>query len=89
MERFNSEEEAFDWLEDNGHSEKPGWREFAKALVGITTDDRLVYSYERIVECLMETDNMSDEDARDYVDYNVVGSLNPHIEESPVIIHEI
>ena len=67
----------------------PGWREFAKALVGITTDDRLVYSYERIVECLMETDNMSDEDARDYVDYNVVGSLNPHIEESPVIIHEI
>ena len=89
MERFNSEEEVFDWLEDNGYSEKPGWREFAKALVGITTDDRLVYSYERIVECLMETDNMSDEDAIDYVDYNVVGALNPHIEESPIIIHEI
>ena len=89
MERFNSEEEAFEWLEDNGYSEKPCWREFAKALVGITTDDRLVYSYERIVECLMETDNMSDEDAIDYVDYNVVGALNPHIEESRIIIHEI
>ena len=37
----------------------------------------------------METDNISDEDARDYVDYNVVGSLNPNIEESPIIIHEI
>ena len=89
MERFNTDDEAYDWFEENGYSEKPGWSEFAKAIVGVTTDERLVYSYERIVECLMETDNISDEDARDYVDYNVVGSLNPNIEESPIIIHEI
>lgn len=89
MERFNTDDEAYDWLEENGYLEKPGWSEFAKAIVGVTTDERLVYSYERIVECLMETDNISDEDARDYVDYNVVGSLNPNIEESPIIIHEI
>lgn len=89
MERFTTNDEAYDWLEENGYSEKPGWSEFAKAIVGVTTDDRLVYSYERITECLMETDEISEEDAIEYIDYNIVGSLNPHIEESPIIIHEI
>ena len=89
MERFNTNDEAYDWLEENGYSEKPGWSEFAKAISGVTTDERIVYSYERITECLMETDDISEEDAIEYVDYNVVGSLNPKIEESPIIIHEI
>lgn len=89
MERFNTNDEAYDWLEENGYSEKPGWSEFAKAIIDVTTDERIVYSYERITECLMETDDISEEDAIEYVDYNVVGSLNPKIEESPIIIHEI
>ena len=89
MERFNTNDEAYDWLEENGYSEKPGWSEFAKAIIGVTTDERIVYSYERITECLMETDDISEEDAIEYVDYNVVGSLNPKIEESPIIIYEI
>ena len=89
MERFNTNDEAYDWLEENRYSEKPGWSEFAKAIIGVTTDERIVYSYERITECLMETDDISEEDAIEYVDYNVVGSLNPKIEESPIIIHEI
>ena len=89
MERFNTNDEAYDWLEENGYSEKPGWSEFAKAIIGVTTDERIVYSYERITECLMETDDISEEDAIEYVDYNVVGALNPHIEESRIIIHEI
>ena len=89
MERFNTNDEAYDWLEENGYSEKPGWSEFANAIIGVTTDERIVYSYERITECLMETDDISEEDAIEYVDYNVVGSLNPKIEESPIIIHEI
>ena len=89
MERFNTNDEAYDWLEENGYSEKPGWSEFAKAIIGVTTDERIVYSYERFTECLMETDDISEEDAIEYVDYNVVGSLNPKIEESPIIIHEI
>lgn len=89
MKHFTTNDEAYDWLEENGYSEKPGWSEFAKAIIGVTTDDRLVYSYERITECLMETDEISEEDALEYIDYNIVGSLNPHIEESPIIIHEI
>ena len=89
MKRFTTNDEAYDWLDENGYSEKPGWSEFAKAIIGVTTDDRLVYSYERITECLMETDEISEEDAIEYIDYNIAGSLNPHIEESPIIIHEI
>lgn len=89
MERFTTNDEAYDWLEENGYSEKFGWSEFAKAIIGVTTDDRLVYSYERITECLMETDEISAEDAIEYIDYNIVGSLNPNIEESPIIIHEV
>lgn len=89
MEHFTTNDEAYDWLDKNGYSEKPGWSEFAKAIIGVTTDDRLVYSYERITECLMETDEISEEDAIEYIDYNIVGSLNPNIEESPIIIHEI
>ena len=88
MIRFWTNEETYEWLEENGYSDKPGWCEFAKAIVGITTDEILVYSYERIMECLMETDDISEEDAIEYIDYNIVGSLNPDTEASPVIIHE-
>lgn len=88
MIRFRTNEEAYEWLEGNGYSDKPGWFEFAKAIVGITTEERLVYSYERIAECLIETDKINEEEAREYIDYNIVDTLNPHIEERPIIIHE-
>lgn len=61
--------------------------DYIPAIVGITTGDRIVYSYEKIVLLLMERDGMSDEDAREFVDYNVVRTL-PYMENAPVIVYE-
>lgn len=57
------------------------------ALVGITTDDRAVYSYDKMVESLMEEDNISEEDAIEFINYNTLGAyIDP---KQPIVIFDI
>lgn len=57
------------------------------ALVGITTDDRAVYSYDKMVESLMKEDNISEEDAVEFINYNTLGAyIDP---KQPIVIFDI
>ena len=60
---------------------------FEKALVGITDDDRLVYSYEKMVEIMME-EGADKYDAMDYVDYNIM-RFQGYISRHPIVVYEI
>lgn len=64
--------------------------EFADGCIGITDDDnRLVYSYERLIESLGKVYG-SDEAAIDWLEYNTIRSL-PYLERegiAPLIVHE-
>lgn len=63
--------------------------EFADGAVGLTDDNRLVYSYERLVESLAKVYG-SEEDAVDWLEYNTIRSL-PYMSSYgniPLIIHE-
>lgn len=55
------------------------------AMVGVTPDNRAVYDYERMVTFLVETDKMTEEDAREFIDYNTVRAL-PYFPNGPIII---
>lgn len=62
--------------------------DYTEAIVGYTHDDRLVYSYSRMVMLLMKRDGMSLDDARDFVDYNTIRSLS-YEENAPIVLFEI
>ena len=71
--------------------------EFADGAIGITVDNRVVYSYNRLVQSLAESYSDCDEienkelSAIEWIDYNTIRSL-PYMEaqglNAPIIFYE-
>lgn len=80
-----------DVLVDMGHEDVTVFRnpDYDDAIIGITTDNRVVYSYSKMVESLMaESEDMSYEEASEFIDYNTIRAL-PYIENAPVIMYDL
>ena len=58
---------------------------FDGAVIGMTTDFKLVYCVGDMIEILME-EGMDDIDAIDHFEYNIVRSI-PYIENAPILIY--
>ena len=61
---------------------------FSSAIVGVTSDDRVVYDYDLMVEDLSEEDNISLWEAQEFIEYNTIRAL-PYMEadgKSPIIL---
>lgn len=66
--------------------------EFDAAIIGIDSEGvRLVYSYDALIEVLIENSNphMTYEDAAEYIDYNIIGSLPSLGPHAPIIIDPV
>lgn len=63
---------------------------FDNAILGFDFEKgvRLVYSYDKIVQALMQEDDMNSEEAIEYVEYNTMRSLPYMGDFAPRIIHE-
>lgn len=62
----------------------------ARALVWVSEDDRLVYSYEKMVQLTMEQDGCSRDDAMDFVSYDILRGLSYVTDErKPIVIYEV
>ena len=48
---------------------------YLNAIIGITDEGALCYSYEKMIECLIEEDKMEQEDAMEFIDYNTIRAL--------------
>ena len=48
---------------------------FSDAVIGVSNDDRLVYSYDKMIECLINEDNMTYEEAEEFIEYNTLRAL--------------
>ena len=48
---------------------------YLKAIIGLSDDGALCYSYEKMIECLMEEDSMDYEGAMEFIDYNTIRAL--------------
>ena len=48
---------------------------FDKSIVGVTHEDRVVYDYNKMIEEICEEENMTHEDAADFIEYNTIRSL--------------
>ena len=58
---------------------------YDSALIGVSNDDRAVYDYEKMVEWLMDTENFSEEEAREWIDYNTIRALPYFGTDAPII----
>lgn len=61
--------------------------DYADAFVGVTMDDVAVYDYEKMIESLMEQDNIDRFEAAEFIDYNTVGAYFG--EKTPIIIRKL
>ena len=57
---------------------------YDKACIGISYNDIAIYSLEKLVEILVEHDGMTDDQAIEYIDYNICGAYVG--EHTPIIM---
>lgn len=57
------------------------------ALIGVTSDGRAVYDYNKMVEWLKEKEGWSDEQAVEWIDYNTVRALPYFGSDGPIVIY--
>ena len=62
---------------------------FNEAIVGVSEDGRLVYSYEKMVHQLAEDEFMSEQEAQEFIDYNTVRAIFYMGEKRPIIVYPI
>lgn len=59
-----------------------------EAIVGLTHDYRVVYDYEKLVKGLMTHDNLTEEQAKEWIDYNMIRSLG-YVEKGPIVLYNL
>lgn len=79
-----------DDLEDLGCDELIifGNGEYDDAIIGVTTDNRVVYDFDLMVECLVKRDNCDEIDAVEWIEYNTIRSL-PYMEGAPIVMYPL
>lgn len=85
-------------LEDNGYNindleaeETILFRnpDFSTAIIGVDDNNRVVYNYEKMLEYLVEYEDMDYEEAADYVCYNTLRAL-PYIHgNKPIVMYPL
>ena len=79
------------WLEKHGLPDSlvlDDWY-YDSAAVGITDDGRVVYDYHRMVHALAEVSVITDDDAADFIDHNVLPSLGPMGPKAPIVMYSV
>jgi hypothetical protein len=59
---------------------------FDNSIIGITTDGRAVYDYEKMVGELMQDDDVSEQEAIDWIEYNTIRAIPYAGEMAPIIM---
>ena len=62
---------------------------YDNSIVGVTTDGRVVYDYDKMIDELMQDEEWSYEDAVEWIEYNTVRSLPYGGPGAPIIMYSI
>ena len=63
--------------------------DYDSAIIGITENNQVVYDYEKMIEHLMQEDDMDYEESVDFISYNTIRSLPYAGEGAPIIMYSI
>lgn len=61
---------------------------FDKSIIGVSDDDRVVYSYSKMVKEMMEDDPISEEEAEDFINYNTLRA-NSYVLNPPIVVFDV
>lgn len=62
--------------------------DYDAAIVGVSSDDRVIYDYDEMVACLMLEDDMTMEEAMDFINYNTLRALPYAGEGAPIVMYK-
>lgn len=62
---------------------------YDSSIIGVTTDGRVVYDYDKTIEELMQEEEWSYEEATEWIDYNTIRSLSYAGENAPIIMYKL
>lgn len=62
--------------------------DYDAAIVGISSDDRVIYDYDEMIACLMLEDDMTIEEAMDFIDYNTLRALPYAGDGAPIVMYK-
>ena len=62
--------------------------EFDDAIVGVTDEGQVVYDYDKMVQSMMQQDNISEEEAIEFIEFNTIRAL-PYVENAPIVMHRL
>lgn len=62
---------------------------FDNSIIGYTDEGRLVYDYDRMVEELASDDNITLEEAMEFIDYNTIRAIPYAGEKAPIIVYGV
>ena len=90
MTKFNNSQELHEWLCEHEHSDTSTFGEYyLSAIIGITEEGNLVYSYSKMVEQEMEDYGISFDDAVEYINYNAIRTVPYMKDKPPVIVYDM
>ena len=59
---------------------------FDNSIIGITTEGQAIYDYNKMIIELMEDDNITEQDAIDWIEYNTLRVIPYAGEMAPIVI---
>ena len=59
---------------------------YDNAIIGISTDDRIIYSYDKLLDVLQDEYDFTLEDSISHIDFNIIRSL-AYNGNSPIIMY--
>ena len=62
--------------------------DYADAIIGTTHDGRAVYSYYKMLDYLVAHEEMTYEEAADWIDYNVIRGLPYMGDMAPCVVYD-
>lgn len=62
---------------------------YDNSIIGYTTDDRVVYDYDKMIEELMQDEGITESEAIDWIDFNTIRSIPYAGEYSPIVMYAV
>lgn len=60
--------------------------DYDSAIIGISHDDRVVYSFEKMIKWLMMEDNITEEEAIEFIEYNTIRAIPYFGPNAPIVL---
>ena len=59
------------------------------AIIGLSADDKVVYAFSKMVDAVVKAENLTVEQAQEYIEYNVIRALSYLGDKAPVVVYSL